>query len=190
VTVQDFGLSKRRRDVLARLLEQLSGVPVVWANEPLIQIPGDIKALITLKIRTIQTKDSWEKITTSTTVSTQTRLGNQSVATVEVKIESFDPEIYADQIFQSLTTRMYRDRFRAILHTGNMAIGDNSDWQDLPTVYDNRVISCGAGSIRLAFADLDPLTDTLDTWIETVNAGQPSPGDTNIIPGDFGASDP
>jgi hypothetical protein len=190
VAVQEFGLSKRRRDILARLLEQLSGVPVVWANEPLIQIPGDVKALITLKIRTIQTKDSWEKITVDTPTATKTRLGNQSVATIELKIESFDPEYYADQIFQGLTTRMYRDRFRAILHTGNMAIGDNSDWQDLPTVYDNRVVSAGAGSIRLAFADVDPLTDTLDTWIQTINKDQPQAGDNCIVPGDFGESDP
>lgn len=189
MTVQDFGLSKRRRDILVNLIEQITGVQVCWANEPLPQISGDSKVLITLRIRGIQSKDSWEKITVDTPTNTQTRLGGQSVATVEVKIESFDPEYYADQVFQGLTTRIYRDRFRAILHTANLAVGDNSDWQDLPTIYDNRVISAGAGSLRLAFADLDPFTDELDTWIETVNKDQPDTGDKNIVPGDFGSSD-
>lgn len=179
MTVQDFGLSKRRRDILTNLVGQLTGLQVCWANEPLQQVAGDLKVLITLRLRTINSVDCWEKITTDTATNTQTRLGNQSVATVELKVESFDPEYYADQVFQSLTTRIYRDRFRAILHTANMAIGDNSDWQDLPTSYDNRVISAGVGSIRVAFADLDPLTDELDTWIETVNGDNTVPGTFN-----------
>lgn len=178
MSVQDYGLSKRRRVIISGLFSQLTGTQVVWANEPDPQIDPMSKALITLRIRSIQTKDYWELITVDNAVNTSTQLGNQAVADIEVKIESFDPYVYADQIYQSLTTRLYRDRFRAILYQANCAIGNNGDLQELPTTYDNRVISAAVGSIRLAFADTDPLTDTLDTWIQSVDTG-------NIIPGTF-----
>ena len=175
MSVQDFGLSKRRRDILAGLLEQISGVQTVWANEPLPQVSGDPRALITLSVRNIGTLDTWESFTVDTGTNTQTRLGGQNVASVQLLIESFDVEIYAHQIYSSLTTRIYRERFRDILHSANMAIGDDSSWQELPTSYDNRVISAGAGAIRLAFADMDPVTDTLDTWIEKINGSSTAP---------------
>jgi hypothetical protein len=178
MSAQDYGLSKRRRDIITRLFAQLTGCQVVWNNEPDVQIDPMSKTLITLKIRGIETKDCWEKLTSDSATSTNTQLGNQSVADIEVKIESFDPYVYADQVYQSLVTRLYRDRFRAILHEANCAVGDHGNLQELPTTYDNRVISAAVGSLRLAFADSDPLTDTLDTWIEVVDTD-------NIIPGTF-----
>lgn len=182
MSVQDYGLSKRRRDIVARLFAQLTGAQVVWANEPEPQVDPMSKTLITLRVRGIETKDYWEKLTSNplSTANTNTQLGNQSVAAVEVKIESFDPYQYADQVYQSLVTRLYRDRFRAILHTANIAVGDHGDLQEVPTTYDNRVISAAVGTIRLAFADSDPLTDTLDTWIELINGSA-----TPSIPGTF-----
>jgi hypothetical protein len=182
VSVQDYGLSKRRRVIIATLFSQLTGTAVVWANEPDPQFDPMSKAMITLRIRNIETKDCWEKLTSnsSTLTNTSTQLGNQSVADIEVKIESFDPYQYADQIYQSLVTRLYRDRFRAILHQANCAVGDHGNLQEVPTTYDNRVISAAVGSIRLAFADSDPLTDQLDSWIEFINGSA-----TPSIPGTF-----
>ena len=178
MSVQDYGLSHRRRKVIQNLFSQLTGVTCTWDNEPDPQFDPISKALITLKLKGIETKDCWEKLTSDSSTSTDTQLGNQSVANIEVKIESFDPYVFADQIYQSLVTRLYRDRFRAILHNANVAVGDHGNLQELPTTYDNRVISAAVGSIRLAFADSDPLTDTLDTWIEVVDTN-------NIIPGSF-----
>lgn len=175
-----FGLDKDRRKIFADLLSQLSGHPVVWKNEPMPQF-GVTKQMITLRLRGVRTLgDGWEVITDNNNENTDTRIGAQRVADIECLVESFDPYIQAQETYLKMTNRLYRDRFREILHEANIAAINNSDAVDLPTTYDNRVITAAQGTIQLAMCDLDPETDQWDTWIETVDGSS-----TAIIPGSF-----
>lgn len=176
--LQGFGLNKRRRDVLANLATQLTGVPCRWDADPDFQEDPLAKAKITFRVRNTHSTSEWDKITVDSGTATTTQLGAQRTAIIEVKVESFDVETTAPEIYYMLTTRIYRDRFRAILHDANMAANTNADALDLPTHYDVRVISACVGSLEIGYAEMDPFTDQLDTHIDTVNGN-------NIIPGNW-----
>lgn len=167
--IQGFGLNKRRRDIFANLVTQLTGVPCRWDADPDFQEDPLAKAKITFRVQRTKSMSEWDKITNDSGTATTTQLGAQRVAVLECKIESFDVEITAPEIFYLLTTRIYRDRFRAVLHDANMAVGTNSDAMDLPTHYDVRVVSACIGTIELAYAELDQYTDQFDTHIDTVS---------------------
>jgi hypothetical protein len=94
---------------------------------------------------------------------------------VEVIVESFNPDVQAHEIYYMLTTRIYRDRFRAILRQANMAPATNSDAIDMPTTYDMHLFSVCAGSFEVNTVDLDMVSDDYDTTIDSVNT-------TNIVP--------
>lgn len=182
MSAQGFGITKLRRSILAQLIQQLSGVPVCWATEPRPMVDPISRALITLRLRSTNSTEEWDLITedmsstsTRSPGRTVTRMGAQRTHTIEVIVESFDPDVYAHEIYYTFTTRMYRDRFRAILHTAGLAIATNADAIDLPTVYDKHLFSTCAGSLELNSVDVDLVSDDLDTSIESVNIN-------NIVP--------
>ena len=164
------------------LIRQLTGVPSYWATEPRPQVDPVSRAIIQLRVRSTQSTDEWELITTDQS-STATRdpgrkitqAAAQRTHVIEVIVESFDPNVQAHEIYYLLTTRIYRDRFRAIMHSANMAVATNADAIDMPTTYDMHLFSVCAGSLEINAVDLDLMSDDWDTNIESVNTN-------NLVP--------
>jgi hypothetical protein len=171
-----FGINKARRTILGNLISQLMSIPVCWDSEPRPQIDPISRALITLRIRSTKSTSEWDLITTdqSSTATrdpgrTITQIAAQRTHTIEVVVESWDPDVMAHELYYKLTTRIYRDRFRAIMHTANIAVATNSDAIDLPKTYDQHSFSSCAGSLEVNSTDLDLVSDDLDTYIDSVN---------------------
>ena len=182
MAAQGFGINKARRTIFVDLIRQLTGVPAYWSTEPRPQVDPVSRAIIQLRVRGTRSTDEWELITTdqSSTATrspgrTITQAAAQRTHTIEVIVESYDPDVQAHEIYYLLTTRIYRDRFRAIMHSANMSTATNADAIDMPTTYDMHLFSACAGSLDLIVVDLDLVSDDWDTVIETVNT-------TNIIP--------
>lgn len=179
---QGFGLNKQRRTALADLMTQLVGVPVYWNTDPRPQVDPISRAIIQLRLRSTNSTDEWDLITSdqSSTATrnpgrTITQIGAQRTHAIEVIVESYNPDVQAHEIYYTLTTRIYRDRFRAILHASNLAVATNGDAVDMPTTYDQHLVSACAGSLEINSTDLDLVSDDLDTYIETVNTDDTVP---------------
>jgi len=179
---QGFGLNKVRRTILTDLIRQLVAVPAYWSTEPRPQIDPVSRAIIQLRVRSTNSTAEWEPITQDQEPTdprspgrTITQMGAHRTHTVEVIVESFNPDVQAHEIYYALTTRIYRDRFREILDVANMCVATNSDAIDMPTTYDMHLVSACAGTLLINAVDLDLVSDDLDTYIEVVNG-------TNLVP--------
>lgn len=179
---QGFGLNKVRRTILTDLIRQLVAVPCYWSTEPRPMVDPVSRAIIQLRVRSTNSTAEWELITTDQADNdprspgrTITQMGAHRTHTVELIVESFNPDVQAHEIYYALTTRIYRDRFRAILDTANMCVATNSDAIDMPTTYDAHLFSVCAGTLQINAVDLDLVSDDLDTTIESVNTN-------NLVP--------
>ncbi len=182
MSANGFGINKARRTIFVDLIRQLVGVPAYWSTEPRPQVDPVSRAIIQLRVRGTHSTDEFELITTdqSTTATrnpgrTITQVAAQRTHTIEVIVESYDPDVQAHEIYYTLSTRIYRDRFRAIMHKANMAVSTNGDAIDMPTTYDMHLFSVCAGSLALNVVDKDLVSDDLDTTIESVNTN-------NLVP--------
>lgn len=104
---------------------------------------------------------------------------SQKQLTLQVLVECFDQTVTANDLCEQLRDRFYRPWTLTKLREVNCAVLVVEGTNDLPRVYDKRVVSASAFDVRLGWSTTDTQEDfdasagaddvsDADTWIETV----------------------
>lgn len=134
----------------------VAGLNMVWAKDPQFQTNADDAALVTLSLRSIKSNGIDDRVqsfnntgnpSTSTLQLTQT--GQRDVI-LGIKVEMYDASAEATELLDTLRTRFMSEDGSLSLTAIGIAYQGCEAAVDLPTSYDNRVVSVAQMDVRLS----------------------------------------
>jgi hypothetical protein len=158
---------------LVQSLTGLTGVSVIWdPAEPRPFTDHVLKGQIRLKIDAtspIGTDNFYRVFDEDLDVNVVHQEGWRTFI-CKCVMESFDPDVDAYLTLETLRLKLVRPSSRAVLLAANMSFSYAEGTLDLPTTYDNRVVS--VASLDLHMLGLDKVIDDSDdgNWIQTFEA--------------------
>lgn len=155
--------------MLLAVVSDVLQIPCRWKVAPRPMVSPTLQAEAILQISRIKSlgKDE-ERLTFSSPDQTTTISGNR-IFVLTVRVEAY-AGTEAWQYCSNLVTRIQRLQNLAALRAGDCALVDSSEILELPTFYDNRLVSSAQVDITFAYAvnDLYPSEDE-SGWIETTD---------------------
>lgn len=176
---------------LMAIIQPLTGLlatSVSWDHDPEGMVSDVDTIQVTLLLRTFVQYGTDDRRFTFTNITDpahstyQNDVVGQRSTTLVVRAESYNRSSEAGELLELLRTRLQRNSVLYALNAINLAYQTSRLITDLPTIYDNRVVSVAVLEIDLSAISVDLGTiqnggfETGQGWIDTVDGN-------NIIPG-------
>lgn len=184
------------RDGLEALVPTLLGADVhsQWRDKPRDFVAKGAIALLHLRsFRTLGTDEQRMTYDAGAAAGSEMQVDvvAQRQCTLSVLVECFAQDVTAFELLEKLRIRLQRPAARVALSAIDAAFVRADEAQELPTTYDQRVISAASVDVRLAWAtadsqaDYDADADETDatTFIEVVEVSGVDADDTTTIDG-------
>lgn len=153
----------------------VAGLNCWWAKDPDSMVAPQEGAKVTLDLRSIKSLGIDDQIqtfnNTGNPLTSTISVGNQGMRDVvlSVKCEMYDLSAEAMEVLDTLRTRFMAPDASASLNAINIAWQGCEDAHDLPTTYDNRVVSVAQMDVRLSALNSYVWTSSPGTgWVDTV----------------------
>jgi hypothetical protein len=153
----------------------VAGLNCGWAKDPNFHVNSDDAAAVWLSLRsikgngiddTVQSFNNTGNPATSSISETQT---GQRDAVLSIRVEMYDLSAEAAEILDKLRTRFGSFDGSASLNAIGLAWQGCEGSVDLPTEYDNRVVSVASMDVRLSALASYVWTSPVGTgWVDTV----------------------
>ena len=163
----------RVQDTVKAWIRECTGInDVTWHNEPQGNISPVVKARVNLTMRNVvdsgqdEIRREADRMNNTQSVA---QVGIRLV-TVQIKVEAFTQLTSAFTILERIRSRSQgqRQNHGRLLKLGNISVNEMRQSINLPTFYDNRVISAAAADFVFNVASVLPSKP--EDWVEDVNA--------------------
>ncbi len=158
-------------ETLRALIQTLSGIETITdPAQPRSFVSPTTNAQIFLDIHSTS-QLGWDDFVRTFNVGTDKNDVMQHVIrpfVATIKCESFDSKVHAHDILETLRGRLGRPSSLKILRDGGLTINSSAATVDLPTTYDDRVISVAVLDLQMTGFGKDPDTTDDGNWIKTV----------------------
>ena len=165
-------------DGLMTILQPLTGLSpaaCLWGLRPERQVNAGDFARVTMRNRGILPRGTDQHIRTidpTTGLMSVQQLGQRDIR-VTILAESFAPQLAAAEILENVRTGLYDEDVVNALNAIGLAFQRCVVTSELPTVYDEEVISAAVMDLYLGGFKLTDAKSA--TWIETIN------GDNSLV---------
>lgn len=136
---------------LREVVYDLTGIQVVLdPAEPDVIVTETGKIYLDIKAGGVLGEDNFVRVYDSGLDSIVNYHTGNRLFTMSVKMESYDAAVNAHETLELLRTRLQRDKNLARLRERGMTVAKSEPVVDLPTSYDNRVVSVSAVDFHMA----------------------------------------
>lgn len=171
------------KTVLMGYIQPLTGLlatSVVWEKDPEPFISPVDNAIVKLNLLSYSSRGIDDVTRTFTSgmspFLTTVQQGLRSV-NLQIKVEVYNKSSEAVEVLETIRTALKNLNNIYALNALGLALFSIGPTIDLPTHYDNRVVSVASMTISLGATSTYTETPSVDGWMDTVNTDDTVPGD-------------